>query len=188
MKKLLIVILMCISFAAANEFDYLESNNIKSCYYWDEGTGYSNDDFNNQIFWCETKKRNFQVVMEVITYKNEIDGIKLYPLDDNDEIQYFTLLFSDHKKTYYTNINGQMIKIKTTYDNITVYTDKIIHSSIATMQKIRENKREKENQQKYVKRKHNKKKHYHSTEDGNGWECDDGCIWGDDGDHCIKEE
>ena len=32
-----------------------------------------------------------------------------------------------------------------------------------------------------------KKNHYHRTSDGNGWECDDGYYWAEDGDHCIKD-
>lgn len=32
-----------------------------------------------------------------------------------------------------------------------------------------------------------KRNHYHRTSDGTGWECDDGYIWGDDGDHCVKD-
>lgn len=33
-----------------------------------------------------------------------------------------------------------------------------------------------------------RKNHYHRTADGLGWECDEGYIWGDDGDHCIKDD
>ena len=32
-----------------------------------------------------------------------------------------------------------------------------------------------------------RRNHYHRASDGNGWECDDGYVWGNDGDHCIKE-
>lgn len=33
-----------------------------------------------------------------------------------------------------------------------------------------------------------KRNHYHRASDGIGWDCDDGYIWGDDGDHCVKDK
>ena len=32
-----------------------------------------------------------------------------------------------------------------------------------------------------------KKNHYHRISDGNGWECDDGYYWAEDGERCIKD-
>lgn len=29
--------------------------------------------------------------------------------------------------------------------------------------------------------------HFHQADDGIGWSCDDGYIWADDGEHCIKD-